>query len=357
MNLIARYLLREIALSSGFVFIGLVLLFFFFDLASEISRMGVAGYGLGQALLYVALNVPGHVYEIVPIAALIGSLFALSRLVMNSELAVMFASGISSWRIAQWLVVAGLGFSLLAMAVGELVSPWTEQAAQNVKLRATESVVAQAFRSGLWVKDGNTFINAREVLPDAGVRELKVYEFSQDWELKRIMAAKQGTWLGEHQWKLAEVSDTSISRDGIQVVREKSRNWESVLSPDILSVLLVAPEKMALPALVNYIRHLRENKQKTSRYEVALWTKLFYPLAIPVIMLLALPFAFHSPRAGSISGKVFLGILAGLAFHLTNRLFVHVGLLNDWPPFLTAAAPSLAFLGVSLYALKRLERR
>jgi lipopolysaccharide export system permease protein len=357
MNLIARYVLKEVVIAAGFVFLALVLLFSFFDLTGELDNIGHAGYGLAQAALFVALNVPGHVYEVVPIAALIGSLFALSRLVMNSEFTVMLASGISNWRIAQLLAIAGLGFALLALMVGELVSPWSEQAAQNVKLRATESVVAQAFRSGLWVKDGNTFINAHEVLPDSGLRGLRVYEFSQDWELERIMAAESGSWQGKNQWKLGKVADTRLSREGVRVDFENSREWESVLSPDILSVLLIAPEKMATPALVNYIRHLRENRQKTTRYEVALWSKLFYPLAIPVIMLLALPFAFHSPRSGSISVKVFLGILAGLAFHLSNRLFSHVGLLNDWPPFLTAAAPSLAFLGVALYALKRLERR
>lgn len=357
MNLIARYVLREVAMAAGFVFLALVLLFFFFDLAGELDNVGRAGYGLAQVTLFVALKVPGHVYEIVPIAALIGSLFALSRLVMNSEFTVMLASGISNLRIALLLVLAGFGFALLALAVGELVSPWTDQAAQRVKLRASESVVAQAFRSGLWVKDGNAFINAREVLPDTSLRDLKVYEFDQNLELVRIMTAENGTWQGRNKWKLGEVSATRLSREGILVEKEKSSEWESVLSPDILSVLLIAPERMAMPALVNYINHLRENKQKTTRYEIALWSKLFYPLAIPVIMLLALPFAFHSPRSGSISGKVFLGILAGLAFHLSNRLFSHVGLLNDWPPFLTAAAPSLIFLGVALYALKRLERR
>lgn len=357
MSLIARYLMREVAMASGFVFLALVLLFSFFDIAGEIGHMGRGGYGFGPMLLFVALNVPGHVYEIIPIAALIGSLFALSRLVMNSELAVMLASGVSNWRIAQLLGIVGLGFALIVLFVGEIVLPWSEQAAQNVKLRATESVVAQTFRSGLWVKDGNTFINAREVLPDSGVRGLRVYGFDQEWELVSIMSAQSGSWLKQQQWKLFEVSDTRITPEGIRVVHEKSRDWKSVLSPDILSVLLIAPEKMAIPALMNYIQHLKENKQKTSRYEIALWSKLFYPLAIPVIMLLALPFAFHSPRSGSISGKVFMGILAGLVFHLTNRLFSHIGLLNDWPPLLTAAGPSLVFLGVALYALKRLERR
>lgn len=357
MNLIARYLLREVAMASGFVFVGLIFLFSFFDLAGELDSIGRADYGFAQAALYVALNIPGHVYEIVPIAALIGALFALSRLVMNSEFAVMLASGISSWRIATLLALAGVGFALIALMVGELVSPWSEQAAKRLKLRATESVVAQSFRSGLWVKDGNAFINAGEVLPDTSLRELKVYEFSRDWELARIMTAESGTWEGKNRWKLGNVSDTSFLKSGIVVSHRQTMDWESVLSPDILSVLLVSPEKMSTPALVNYIRHLRENKQKTTRYEVALWTKIFYPFAIPVIMLLALPFAFHSPRSGGMALKVFLGILAGLAFHLSNRLFAHVGLLNDWPPFVTAAMPSLFFLALALLVLKRLERR
>ncbi len=358
MNLIARYVLREVAMSAGFVFAGLILLFSFFDLAGELDSIGRADYGFAQAALYVLLNVPGHVYEIVPIAALIGALFALSRLVMNSEFAVMLASGISNWRVAMLLALAGIGFALIALMVGELISPWSEQAAKRLKLRATESVVAQSFRSGLWVKDGNAFINAREVLPDTSLRELKVYEFDRDWELARIMTAENGTWEGKNKWKLGNVSDTAFSKDGsIAVQRQNVLEWESVLSPDILSVLLVSPEQMSTPGLVNYIRHLRENKQKTTRYEVALWSKMFYPLAIPVIMLLALPFAFHSPRSGGIALKVFLGILAGLAFHLSNRLFSHVGLLNDWPPFLAASAPSLIFLAAALLVLKRLERR
>jgi lipopolysaccharide export system permease protein len=357
MSLIARYILKEVVMAAGFVFLALLVLFAFFDLASEFDTIGRAGYGLAQAALFVALNVPGHVYEIVPIAALIGSLFALSRLVMSSELTVMLASGISTRRVALLLALVGMAFALFALMVGELVSPWSEQAAQRVKLRATESVVAQAFRSGLWVKDGNAFINAREVLPDTSLRGLKVYQFNRDLELERIMTAETGTWLGKNQWKLNNVSDTDFSQGGIKVSHEKTMEWKSVLSPDLLSVLLVSPEKMATPALVNYIKHLRENKQKTSRYEIALWSKIFYPLAIPVIMLLALPFAFHSPRTGGMATKIFFGILAGLAFHLSNRLFSHLGLLNDWPPFLTAAAPSLVFLGVALYVLQRIERR
>lgn len=357
LNLIARYLLKEVGFAAGFVFLALLVLFSFFDLVNELGSMGRGGYGLAQVALYVLLSIPGHVYEIVPIAALIGTLFALSRLVMNSEFAVMRVSGISNWRISAYLGIAGFAFAMIAMGVGEFMAPWSEQAAQKLKLRATKSVVAQSFRSGLWVKDGNAFVNVREVQPDTSLRDIRIYEFNDRWELLRITGAENGVWQRNQRWLLEKVTDTSFTAEGIKIQAEKNRSWRSVLSPDILSVLLVAPERMATPVLLKYIRHLKVNKQKTSRYEMALWSKMLYPFTIPVMMLLALPFAFHSPRSGGISLKVFLGILAGLGFHLSNRLVAHVGLLNDWPPILTAVTPSLVFLGLTMGSIKWLERR
>ncbi len=357
MNLIARYLLKEVFFAAGFVFLALLVLFSFFDLINELGQLGRGKYGLTQAGLYVLLNMPGHVYEIMPIAALIGTLFALSRLVMNSEFAVMRVSGVSNWKLSAYLGAAGLALALVALGVGELVAPRSEQAAQKLKLRATKSVVAQAFRSGLWVKDGSAFVNVREVQPDSSLHDIRIYEFNDKWELVDITGAQRGIWQDGQNWLLKKVTDTSFSTEGIRVSSESQRQWKSVLSPDILSVLLIAPEKMATPVLLKYIQHLKENRQKAARYEMALWSKLLYPLATPVMMLLALPFAFHSPRSGGINLKIFLGIMAGLGFHLSNRLIAHVGLLNDWPAALTALLPPIIFLGLALGALKWLERR
>ncbi len=358
MNTLGRYLLREVLLATGLIFLALIVLFSFFDLLHELGQIQRHGdYGLTKVFLFVLLHIPGHVYESAPVAALIGSLFAMSRLVMNSEFNVMRASGFSSWKVATYLGVLGLGFSLLALLNGELLAPWTEQAAQQVKLSATKSVVAQQFISGLWAKDGDSFINAREVLPDATLKDIRIYRFDDQWHLLSASRSDSAKWLGNQQWQLTNTSESQISAGGVRVSSEGSRTWHTVLSPDILAVLLVAPEDMAARTLYHYIQHLKANKQKSSRYELALWSKLFLPLATPVMMLLALPFAFHSPRSGSISTRVFLGILAGLAFELLNRLFGHIGLLNEWPPLLAAMLPSLVFLGIALGAIRWVEKR
>ncbi len=357
MSLLARYLSGQVLAASGFVLLALLVLFAFFDVIQELGKLGRNNYGLGQAVVVVLLSIPGHLYEILPVAALIGTLFALSRLVGNSEYAVMRVSGLSNWRVAGYFSLIGVVLSLLVLVLGEYVAPWSEQAAQRYKLSATRSVVAQQFRSGLWVKDGSTFINVREVMPDNTLRGIEIYGFDSDGSLGWIRAAEQGNWRGDQTWDLQQVVETRFTDDGISAVHNVHQDWRSVLSPDILGVLLIAPEKMSARTLWRYVAHLKENGQKAARYELALWSKFISPFVIPIMMLIAMPFAIQGPRASGTSSKMFIGILAGLGFHLLSRLFGHLGLLNDWPVVLVSMLPLLIFLAIALLGIRWVDRR
>lgn len=357
MRLLARYLAEQVLVASGFVLMALLVLFAFFDVIQELGSLGRNDYGLAQAIVVVLLSLPGHLYEILPVAALIGTLFALSRLVGNSEYAVMRVSGLSNWRVAGYFAVIGVVLSLLVLVIGEYVAPWSEQAAQRYKLSATRSVVAQQFRSGLWVKDGSAFINVREVMPDNTLRGIEIYGFDAEGRLNWMRAAEEGRWQGSQSWRLQQVVETHFSADGIHATRTDHQDWRSVLTPDILSVLLVAPEKMSARTLWRYVEHLKENNQKATRYQLALWSKFLSPFVIPIMMLIVMPFALQGPRATGTSAKIFLGILAGLGFHLLSRLFGHLGMLNDWPPVLVTSMPLLIFLAIALAGIRWVERR
>ena len=357
MSLLARYLGAQIVTAAAFVLLALLALFAFFDVIQEIGSLGRNNYGLGQISVVVLLNVPGHLYEILPIAALIGTLFALSRLVANSEYAVMRGSCLSSLRMAAYFGAIGVLLALLALFLGEYVAPWSEQAAQRYKLTVTRSVVAQQFRSGLWVKDGNTFVNVREVMPDNTLRQIEIYGFGTEGRLDSIRAADEADWQGGQRWELKQILETRFSNEGIRAERHASQEWQSVLTPDILSILLVAPEQMSARTLWRYVEHLRENGQKATRYELALWSKFLNPFVIPIMMLIAVPFAVQGPRSAGASSKLFFGILAGLGFHLLSRLFGHLGLLNDWPPAIVVSLPLLIFLALALGGIRWMDRR
>lgn len=130
----------------------------------------------------------------------------------------------------------------------------------------------------------------------------------------------------------------------------------SDITPDILAVLLADPKKMSAVHLAQFSRHLQENRQRSEEYEIALWNKLLYPLAVVVMMVLALPFAYVQARSGGLSLKIFVGIMIGLLFHLMNNLFSHIGLLNTWPPVMTALTPSALFLLAAIASLWWVER-
>ena len=357
MNLLARYLAQQVLVTSGFVLVALLVLFAFFDVMQELGSIGRNNYSLGHAGIVVLLSMPGHLYEIIPVAALIGTLFALSKLVGNSEYAVMRVSGLSNWRVAGIFGALGVMLALGVLLIGEYVAPWSDQTAQRYKLSATRSVVAQQFRSGLWIKDGTAFINVREVMPDNTLRGVEVYGFDEEGRLNWTRAAESASWRGHQTWNLQQVVETHFDTDGIRAERREAQDWQSVLTPDILGVLLVAPEKMSARTLWRYVAHLKENHQKASRYELALWTKFLNPFVIPVMMLVVMPFGLQPPRAAGTSVKIFLGILAGLGFHLLSRLFGHLGVLNDWPPFVVAILPLLIFLAIALAGIRWVDRR
>ena len=357
MRTLRRYLATEIAAATALVFAALVMLFAFFDLVEQIKDLGRGTYSMQRLLIYVLLSVPDHVYELVPFAALIGTLFALAQLVAGSEYTVMRTSGVSTVRFAVTLAGIGLAFALVTFAFGEFVAPPAQQLAQRLRSQAITGLVAQEFRSGLWIKDDRSFINVIEVLPDSTLNGVRIYEFDGGSRLRSVSFAQRGAYQSNRRWLLQEVTQTQFEDLKTSVRNIPQLEWQSVLDPDLIGVLLVKPEQMSAWNLYSFSQHLKENRQKALRYEIALWAKLFYPLTVVVMMVLALPFAhFHSRQPG-VGAKIFVGIMLGILFHFLDRLFSHLGLLNDWPAFGSAVMPTVIFLSIALTMLWWQERR
>ena len=248
-------------------------------------------------------------------------------------------------------------FVVATFVIGEWLAPAAEEMAQKVKLRALSSLIGQDLLSGLWFKDENSFINVREARQANSLAGLRIFEFDSGYRLRRMTAAARAEYQGRGLWRLLDVVETRITPDGPRTSRAAQSDWRSAVTPDMLDALIVRPERMSAWALHKYTQHLAGNKQKTERYEIALWKKLFYPIAALVMMALALPFAYMQARAGMVGVKVFLGIMLGIFFHMLNSLFSHIGLLQNWPPLAAAVMPSTAFLAAAVAMMWWVERR
>lgn len=356
MSILFRYVSREVLAASLLAMLVLVSLFAFFDFLGELSHAHRATYTPMVAALFVAMNLPARLYELMPLAVLIGGLFAWGRLSLSSEFSVMRSAGLATSRLVIWMLTLGLAIGGVTLLFGEYVTPYAERAAQQMKVRATSGIVAQEFPTGLWAKDGRTFINIRELHPDASLVDVRLYEFDAEFNLELMRRAESAKWQDEH-WVLQQVTQTLVDEQGTRSSRLDSLPWTSAVTPDLLAVLMVVPERMSLSALHAYIQHLDENRQDSKRYRIAFWSKLTYPLSALVMLVLALVFAFHPPRHGGTGGRLLTGILLGLGFHLSNRVVGQLAQLQDWPVATPAVLPILVF-GVSAFAaLWWIERR
>lgn len=352
-----RYLARQIYGAVGFVLAGFLALFAFFDLIGELKDLGNGAYHLQQIFTVVALWLPAHAYELFPVAVLIGTLYVLAHLSSNSEFTVMRASGLSPGRAGLVLAKVGIAFVALTFGIGEWIAPYTEEMAQQTRMRAMSSLIGQDLRSGLWFKDERTFINVAQAREANTLEGVRIFEFDSAYRLRVVSDAKRAEYAGGGLWRLRNVAQTRFEGGaGPVTARYDEAEWRSAVNPDLLSVLIVAPERMSAWKLYHYTQHLAGNKQKTERYEIALWKKLFYPLATLVMMALALPFAYLQSRSGMVGVKVFFGIMLGIVFHMLNSLFSHIGLLQQWPPVAAAAVPSLLFFATALLMMLWIDR-
>ncbi|MES2152857.1 MAG: LPS export ABC transporter permease LptG [Pseudomonadota bacterium] len=385
MRILQRYFAVNIIQAVFFVLVAFLALTSFMDLAGELPTVGKGNYMIQHALLYVLLLVPGHVYEVMPVAALIGTIYTMSQFASSSEFTIMRASSMSTAMAAGMVFRIGIVFVLITFVFGEFITPRTAPLAERLKLSAKGGTVSAEFRTGMWTKDmvrsdgtrgevtGSRFFNVRQFRPDGQLVGVKLYEFDTSFSMRSLITAASAVYAGDNTWRLADVTETIFSNSGAQrgaapasrfgqensVVSTRklaTLDLVSEITPKILSVSSADPERMSASELAVYTRHLAENKQGTDRFQIAFWKKLIDPFAIFVLMALALPFAYLHTRSGGVSLKIFIGIMIGVSFLLINTLFSHLGLLSTWPAFVTAIAPSLLFLALALGALWWVER-
>ncbi len=373
MTVLQRYFATEIIRAAIFVLVAFLALFAFFDMMGQLDSIGRGNYQLKHAFFYIVLSMPGYAYELMPIAALIGTIYVLAQMASKSEFTIMRVSSLSTTQAGFMLAKIGVVFAIATFVFGEYVAPQASELAEKIKQEARGGNLGSEFRSGLWAKDtlradgvtgaviGSRFMNVGVVRPDGQLQIVRMYEFDQNFHMRRLLEAAHADYIGNNRWRLSDVAVTEFpekieTASNVSVIKHDTLELVSEITPGILAVLFADPDRMKAQDLAVYARHLAENKQSSERYEIALWKKLTYPFAVFVMMALALPFAYLHFRSGGVSLKIFAGIMIGVSFQLLNRLAEHLGLLHTWPPFASAILPSVLFLLLAIAALKWVER-
>ncbi len=364
MRTVRRLLYLDLLSGIAYVCLGFLSLFLFFDLVDEMSVVGIQNYRLSHALVYVVLQIPGHLYELLPIGVLIGGVWVMARFAQSSEFTILRTSGLDPRRALKLLLALGLGFVLLTFVVGDYVAPLASKTAQFLKAKYQGTITTG--QTGAWLKEHQRYsryaVNVGALDGDGNMTLIRIYELDSAGRIVSATQAPQGqfendAWVLQNARRLEFPQnleglsiDDAAKKSVLSVQNLAVYRWPTELNAQMVSVALLKPERMPIYDLFRYIRHLDNNAQSAQLYEIEFWKKLFYPVSCLIMLMLALPFAYLHFRTEGIAGYVFGGVVTGISFFLLNNVFGYIGNISHWKPWIAAAAPSMIYLSVSLAA-------
>ncbi|MCT8553728.1 LPS export ABC transporter permease LptG [Glaesserella parasuis] len=352
MNVLERYIGRTILASIMLTLFMLVGLGAIIKFVEEFRSVGRGSYDGLHAVYYTLLTMPRDIETFFPIAALLGSLMGLGGLASRSELVVMQSAGFSRFRIGLAVMKTAIPLMVITMIMGEWGVPQTEQYARNMRSIAQSGGSMLATQGGFWAKDGNDFIYIRQIQDERNLNNILIYQFDNQ-VLKSIKQAEKATY-SEQGWLLQKVDKSEIHESGITQTRETDQTWKTSITPSKLGIASLRPESLSISGLADYVGFLKDTGQDPKRFEITFWRKVFQPISMAVMMLLAISFIFGPLRSSTMGAKILIGILAGFVFYVANIVFGNLSLVVSWLPVpIGALIPSLLCLSVVWWLLNK----
>ncbi len=330
------------------VIVGLDAIAAFIDEADDTS----ATYGFLQIGQYIALTLPGRCYEYIPFAALIGCMLGLGQLASSSEIVVMRAAGVSIGRLVWMALKPALLVALLGFVLGDVVAPKTDQIGQTQRALAQNPGEAFSGRHGIWNREGNAFLHFNALEPRGVVHGVVLLQFDEQRRLVSALRARRATYHGDF-WRMEEVERTRFS--SWETTRESypTLQWETGITPDLLALVIVEPDQLALDDLYHYSLYLQGQGMESEDYQLALWRKILLPLAVGALVLVAISFIFGPLRDGTMGFRIFAGVIVAIAFRTSQDLLGPASLVFGFHPLYAALAPIAVCLLAGVVLLRR----
>ncbi len=350
---IDRYISRNTL--QGFLLMlgGLLILFSFLELLSQLNDVGKGAYRLVDAFLYVALTIPKQAVALMPMSALLGSTVALGMMADHQELTAMQAAGISVRRISMSVAATSLVLMVIAVLITEFVAPPLDQYARLRRSEARYGKTVLISKTGFWVRQERFLIHVSGSFSEHRASDVELYELDQAGQIRQFIHARHAHFQKDQNWLLEDVSRQVVEGDVIHAEQMAQYRLEGFLTPNQVQILKLPPDSLSLSDLHAYIRNLQAREQNATSYEHAFWQKICQPVTTSTMVLLALTFIFGSVRIRTAGKRIALGAIVGIMFYFLIQILGYVGLLLNLSPVLTTLAPVGLIL---LFALRQLRR-
>lgn len=355
MKIISHYLGKTVISSILLVIIILIGVEAFIEFTREFPDIGTGSYNLLQVFAYVPMILPTDIYQLFPMAGLLGSIIGLGLLASHSEIIVIRTCGVSIARITIAVLKAAVLLSLFMLLVGEVLAPMLQHKATANKTIAISSGQALLTQQGIWLKDQNNFIHINKVLSDGHLESITRYNFDEQNKLKLISFAK-GAEYKSGQWIFNEVAQTNFNDNNTTSNSFFStQQWGMKLKPRLVGLTSADTEQKSLPELYRYIKYRKLSGLSAANYEFTFWQRIFQPLASLVMIILAIPFVFGPLRSSTMGLRMLYGAVVGFAFYIINQFTGPLSVVYQIPPIIAALLPTLIFAVCGWILLNKLR--
>jgi lipopolysaccharide export system permease protein len=349
-----RYLALTLARSYLLALGALLAVFTIFGFVEELEDLGKGRYRLADAALFILLTTPRRAIDVAPVTALLASLTALGGLASGRELVAMQAAGVSPLRIGWSALRPGLVFVVVVVALGQFVAPPLDRVAHVKRAQALSATVAIQSEHGFWSRAGHRFLRVRDIRAGGILGGVEIYEFDGEGRLRRFTYAQRADIRVGREWRLTDVVQKDFEAGRIVRRQLPVLAWASFLNAEQVDLLALQPSILSFSDLYQYVRYLRASGQDSASYELALWQKASMPLAVGAMILLSVPFVLGVMRMASTGQRMMVGSLVGVGFHLVSQVTARLGLLLNLSPAVTALAPALVVLAVTVWRFRRI---
>jgi LPS export ABC transporter permease LptF/LPS export ABC transporter permease LptG len=347
--LLRRFFFYFALLTATFVF--LFEAFTFFELLDDIARHRIPFVVVVDYFRYLT---PYLLYNLGPLAALVSVLVTLGVMSKNNEIVAIKASGVSLYRLAVPLLLAGILLATAMVALDDLYLPYANQRQDALRNQIKGRPPQTYQRPERWIfgesskiYNYDVFEPSQNVFGGLTVLELDPATFQVR---RRVFASRaqwsptQKTWILEGGW-IRDFSDGTITSYEPFRVRDLAELTEP---PTYFNREFLQAFQMSWRDLRTYINGLQQAGYDVSALTVQWHRKLAFPLIAPISMLLAIPFAFFVGTRGAVGG-VAIGVGIGIIYWSLAELLQAMGGIGQLPPLLAGWSPDIIFFFLGLY--------
>lgn len=353
MRLLDSYVARNVVGATLVVMIIIVGLDAIFTLVDELDNLK-RNYQLVDALLFTALRLPRRMYEYMPMACLIGCLAGLGTMAASSELTVMRAAGLSVRRIVIAVLKPMAMLMVVSMLLGEYVVPNLERIAQAHKAVASGAAESLSNRGkGYWHREGSDFMRFNAVEPGGVLHGITRFEFTEDNDLKQVIYAKRAIYQRSH-WQMENVVVTNIGQDEVSKEQFSGMRWDTELTPEKLTVVIVDPRDMSISGLYGYSQYLEEQGLNSDNYMLSFWRKVTQPLSTFALVILGISFIFGPLRSVTPGYRIFSGIIVGMLYKYAEELLAPASIVFGFEPIWASILPIAGSFLIGVFLIRRI---